>query len=100
MFVLTRLLFAALLGAVLACCARPPSPSCPMRLRDDQETPEEAKAGDACHRAGLTLKALACPEYNANWDAFCRDMVARGVPICPTKLARVKTCAEVDEVCR
>lgn len=96
----------ALLGLVLGlvaasscACGPHPSPSCPIRI-DDSETPAELAAGDACHRAGLRLKALGCAEYRADWDLFCREMQAQHVPICAVKLSRAKSCEEARAVCR
>ena len=87
------------LGLAAASCGPHPSPSCPVRF-DDAETTAELAAGDACHRAGLRLKALGCEEYRADWDDFCREMQKRGVPICAVKLSRAKSCAEVEATCR
>lgn len=77
----------------------PPPPACPPR-QDDPETPLEAKQGDACHRAGVNL-AVVCPRlWRKDWDDFCHTMVDTKVPLCPVKLAKVKSCAEADKVCR
>lgn len=90
---------ALVLALLLGCSPAAPAPVCPDR-RDDTETPAEASQGDACHRAGLRLAKLGCPEARPDWDAFCHNAVENGVPLCPTKLARVKSCAEVADVCR
>lgn len=83
----------------LTACSPTPPPQCPSRV-DDPETPAELSAGDACHRAGVNLKT-ACPKlWRADWDEFCHTMGEQGVPLCPAKLAKVKSCAEADKVCR
>lgn len=61
---------------------------------------ELATGLDACARAAKRLDALHCPEARPDFAAFCRHEVEHGVPICPTRLARIKTCAEVATVCR
>jgi hypothetical protein len=88
-----------LLAGASCSCSPPPSPSCPSRV-DDTETPAELGLGDACHRAGLRLAELKCPEARPDWDAFCHEMAKQGVPLCPAKLAKVATCADVAKVCR
>ena len=98
-----RVALGAILGLVLglaaASCGQLPSPSCPVRF-DDAETTAELAAGDACHRAGLQLKALGCAEARPDWDTFCREMQRQGVPICAAKLSRAKSCEAAREVCR
>lgn len=87
------------IGLAAASCGPQPSPSCPVRF-DDAETTAELAAGDACHRAGLRLKAMGCAEFRADWDDFCREMQRQGVPICAVKLSRSKSCEAAREVCR
>ncbi len=95
MKLLRTLLFFSL--TLLACPK--PQPQCPSRA-DDQETPAELSTGDACHRAGENLKK-ACPKmWRDDWDDFCHTMVNNSIPLCPAKLAKVKSCAEADKVCR
>lgn len=94
-----RRFLAAVAFLVASCAGAPPSQVCPDR-RDDAETPAEAAQGDACHRAGLRLAKLGCPEARPDWDAFCHNAVENSVPLCPTKLARIKSCSEVADVCR
>lgn len=101
----TRLAGGAVLGLVLgllaaaSCSCSPQPPVCPSR-QDDTESPAELAGGDACHRAGLRLQTLKCPQYRSDWDQFCRHMVAEGIPICPAKIARAKSCGEVESICR
>lgn len=91
-----RILF--LLTLILAGCCSCPEPKNPTRV--DDPPPAEAVAGDACHRAGVNLKT-ACPSlWRPDWDTFCRTMTADNIPLCPEKLAKVKSCAEADKVCR
>lgn len=89
-----------LAAAALGC---PPAPHCPDR-NDAKETPEEAaltKQGkDACTRAGERLAALKCKEARKDFVEFCRHMLSQDQPICPTKLARIQSCAEIEGICR
>ena len=88
-----------LLAGASCSCSPPPSPSCPSRV-DDTETPAELAQGDACHRAGVNL-AKVCPAlYRKDWDEFCREMGKQGVPLCPARLAKAKSCAEANATCR
>jgi hypothetical protein len=82
---------------VLAGC---PDPKNPVDYQDDKETSVEAKQGSACQRAGKRLAELKCKEAAPDFAEQCQKLVDQGLPICPTKLARIKTCAEVDTVCR
>lgn len=95
-------IIAFLLVFIMSCCPKPVTP--PVNYQDEQETPEEvaqAKKGNtACVRAGKRLAALKCPEASADFAKLCQQLVDSGQPICPTKLARIKSCAEVDTICR
>jgi hypothetical protein len=79
--------------------------TCPDR-NDDLETQEEvamtAKGKDACARASDRLASFSppCKESRPDFADICRELVKKGQPICPTKLARITSCAEVDKVCR
>lgn len=76
-------------------CTQPKNPS-----RVDDPPPEGGVADDACHRAGENLKT-ACPRmWRKDWDDFCHTMVNDNIPLCPEKLAKVKSCDEADKVCR
>lgn len=76
-----------------------PQPKCPSRT-DDAPTVDEQHAGSDCHRAGERLRVLRCKEYREDWDTFCEDLIRENVPVCPVKLSRIASCAEVDSICR
>lgn len=66
--------------------------------------PEPAPAvvtGDAvyCGSAGLRLVTLGCHEARPDFEKFCRETIALGVPLNAKCLAGITTCAEVDR-CR
>lgn len=68
---------------------------------DDEETAEEKASGiDSCTRASTRLATLKCPEARPDFADVCRNALANKVPICPSKLAKIKTCAEVKDICR
>lgn len=94
---LVRLALACALAGVVTGC---PGPKTPVEYQDVEETPVEAKAGTPCQRAAKRLAELHCKEAAPDFAQRCQELVDQGVPICPGKLAIVKTCAEVDEVCR
>jgi len=89
----------ALAVGILAAACSPQPPVCPSR-QDDTESPAELAGGDACHRAGVRLQALGCPEARADWDDFCHHMAKEGVPICPAKIAKIAKCSDLAGVCR
>lgn len=84
-------------------CSGTQHAKCPDR-NDDLETPDEAamtaKGKDACERAADRLKKLECKESRPDFAEACREWTKKGQPICPTKLARIKSCDEVDTICR
>lgn len=86
--------------ALVACTQQPPSCPVPDRWQDAGETPEESASGDACHRAGVRIKVVCPSMWRADWDAWCHAEVDNGVPLCPSKLARVHSCEEANRVCR
>lgn len=87
-----------LLVACAGCCC--PKPVAPDRVDAAETNDEKATGLDACARAGKRLEALQCAEARPDFADFCRHMTAQGVPLCPTKLARITTCAEVRGICR
>lgn len=93
-----KLGIAGLAFIVAASCA-PTPPRCPDR-RDDVPNADESSLGSDCHRAGERLKALSCKQYRPDWDAFCETRVQEGVPLCPVKLSRIKSCDEINTICR
>jgi hypothetical protein len=44
----------------------------------------------------LQIEELAKVSY----ETFCQHQVDHGTPLCPTKLAKVRSCKEIDDVCR
>jgi len=95
-----KLGIAGIILLAASCCPTRPPPSCPDRT-DASETPEEISSGRvACARAGERLAELKCKQARPDFVDFCVHMISSGVPICPVKLARIKTCAEVDTICR
>ena len=73
----------------------------PVDYTDDPETPVEAKQGTACQRAAARLKKLECKEAAPDFAELCEKLVKEGkLPVCPTKLARIKSCDEVETICR
>lgn len=90
-----------LLWSLLLGCPKKPS-DYPDRWKDAEPADAEEAKRDPCVLAGNNLKT-ACPKLwksDEYWVGFCHTMVDGGVPLCPTKLAHVKTCAEANEVCR
>lgn len=95
----TRLWFAAVLGAVLGvgCCPTPPREP---RV-DLEETPEEKATGlDACARAAARLAKLSCPEASPHFAEKCRYLLSKNQPICPTRIARMTACEDIEGICR
>lgn len=78
----------------------PPAPNCPTRLDDPESAQEQATGLDACARAAKTLHDLHCPEDRPDFADFCRHMLGEGIPLCPTKLSHIKSCAEIKDICR
>lgn len=75
----------------------PTRPPCP----DRTDVPLEGSGNmDPCHRAGERLKELGCKESRPDWDEFCRDQLDLGMPICPGRLAKIKSCDEIKTICR
>lgn len=79
------------------CCSTPPA-ACPSP--DPDLSDSVAVRASTCHRAGEHLKALKCSTYRADWDAFCTEMLDSGIPLRPSCLEKVATCAEADTKCR
>jgi hypothetical protein len=78
-----------------------PNPKTPAAYSDDQLTSKEMSSGkDACALAGNNLRLLQCKEGTQDFDVLCRQLVDAGQPICPVKLSRIKTCEEIESVCR
>lgn len=101
---MTRLILRLLVLVVLVLgCSGTQHGKCPDR-NDDLETPDEAamtaKGKDACERAGDRLTTLKCKEARPDFAAICREYTKKGQPLCPTKLARIKSCDEVETICR
>jgi predicted small lipoprotein YifL len=90
------LLALALLLGLSSC----PGPKGPVDYQDDPETPIEAKAGTACQRAARRLELLKCKEAAPDFAEQCQKLVDQKLPVCPTKIAKIKTCGEVETVCR
>lgn len=93
------------LGALAALVVGCPGPKSPVDYDDVEPTPDEAaqakKGKTACQQAAAHLEALKCPEAAAgDFAVLCQQRVDNKWPICPTKLARIKTCAETATVCR
>lgn len=84
--------------ACASCCC--PKPVSPDRVDASETDIERASGLDACARAGKRLEALKCAEARPDFADFCRTMTAQGVPLCPTKISRIATCAEVQTICR
>lgn len=89
--------FALVAALVLAGC---PGPKTPVEYQDVEETPVEAKAGTPCQRAAKRLAELHCKESAPDFAQRCQELVDQGIPICPAKLAQLKTCDAVNKVCR
>lgn len=93
----------------IVACSPKPCPCDPSSFKDDEETQEDKAATssgkDACQRAADHLVkspadgGLGCKQYRPDFAAFCRDMEKQNVPLCPLKLAKVKTCEEANTVC-
>ena len=78
-----------------------PPPKVPTIYSDAEMTPSEiATNKDACTLAGEKLRTLKCKDGTEDFDTLCRQLVDAGQPICPVKLSRIKTCKEIEEVCR
>lgn len=94
-------LVAALAGTMgLQGCPRP-DPKSGVDYKDDPETPMEAKQGTACQRAAKRLSDLKCKDAAPDFAVLCEKLVKEGkLPVCPTKLARIKSCDEVETICR
>jgi len=96
----------SLITCTFAACS-PAVTSCEMRFADDRETAIEASSGTSCERAARNLRKV-CPSRvlqieelaKTTYETWCQYQVDHGTPLCPTKLARVKTCKEIDSVCR
>jgi hypothetical protein len=93
----------AALGLVSSLSCQKPCPCDASAFKDDDPAPAD-KGKDACQLAADHLlkpppDGLGCKEIDPNFAAFCRDMTQQNVPICPVKLAKVKTCAEANTVC-
>jgi hypothetical protein len=100
------------LGLGLVCwvgvACSPAATSCEARYADDPAPvePLEAKM-TACMRAGKNLRVV-CPDRVAKiedlaktkYETWCEYEVSHGVPLCPERLAKVKTCKEAANVCR
>lgn len=56
--------------------------------------------GSDCYRAGLRLKQLECKEARVDFEEFCQETMAQGVPLNPACLATINACTEVDTLCR
>jgi len=103
-----RALHTLLVLAILAIAAcSPAATSCEARFADDRETAMEASGGTSCERAARNLRKV-CPSRvlqiedlaNVSYETWCQYQIDHGTPLCPTKLARVKACKEIDDVCR
>lgn len=96
-------IFALVFGFGLLGCL-PPAPPKDQTYEDDKETPEEvaqAKGKTACQRAAARLEKLHCKEAEkGDFAERCQELVDAKLPICPTKLARIQSCAEIEKVCR
>lgn len=90
----------SLASVAAAGCTDVPKPVTPDRWQDAGDTVEGAKRGTPCHRAALKVHELHCAFDRPDFEAFCNDMVAANVPLCPLKIAAAKTCKEADEACR
>ncbi len=92
----------------IAGCSSAPSPNCPDRRDGVPDPSSEVSGGDACARAasrlelgdGTKLNPKPCADWRPNFAIACRKLVDDGIPICPGKLARIKSCAEVAGICR
>lgn len=60
----------------------------------------ELDGGAFCAPAGARLKELGCAEARPDFEAFCKSTLREGVPINPECLSIIKTCGEVDSLCR
>jgi len=106
---LMRILPLSILAVTLLACSPKPCPCDASSFKDDEETLDDKAAAssgkDACQRAADHLTkspaegGLGCKQYGPDFAAFCRDMEKQNVPVCPLKLAKVKTCAEANTVC-
>lgn len=85
---------AGILASVLtfACCQ---PPECRRPPPPDPELPTEASKEQACEQAGTRLAALKCKEARADFKDFCLYELAHDVPLRPTCLAKITTCADV-----
>ena len=89
---------AGLLGGIFAIGC--PGPRTPAEYTDDPESSVEAKAGTPCQRAAKRLADLKCPESAPDFAQRCQELVDQKIPICPSRLAKIKACAETATVCR
>lgn len=80
-------------------CPPPAPPKNPV-YDDEKETPVEAKQGTACQRAADRLAKLHCKESAPDFAQRCQELVDAKQPICPTRIARIKSCEEIETICR
>lgn len=98
--VIRSLVLLAIVGLVAGC----PGPKSPVDYEDAPPTPEEAaqtkKGKTACQLAAERLKALHCKESADDFAQRCQELTDAKIPLCPLKLSRIKTCDEIEAVCR
>lgn len=95
---LVRFVCIAALAALVVGC---PGPKSPVDYDDVEPTPVEAKKGKtSCQLAAERLKVLHCKESADDFAQRCQELVDAKVPLCPLKLSRIKTCDEIETVCR
>ena len=86
-----------LLALASLSCA-PPKPACGVPDPDLDASPAAQRV--ACTRAGDRLKELSCKEARPDFVDFCLAMLAEHIPIRPSCLSTIATCADVDGKCR
>lgn len=85
------------LTLAVGCCRDSTTPKQPddpdIGLTDDMKL-------EVCTRAGNHLEELHCKQARPDFAVFCRDMLRDNIPLRPSCIAKVKTCQEINEVCR
>jgi len=93
------LFFVAALAGTMGLQGCPPAKG-PVDYTDDPETSVEAKQGTACQRAAARLKKLECKDSAPDFAEQCQKLVDNKLPVCAVKLSRIKSCDEVETICR
>lgn len=80
--------------AIAGCCA-----PCPCGVQHPEEPIDADGAKAPCAAAAARVDELHCKEARTDFVAWCTYTIGQGIPLRPSCIAKVSSCAEVDR-CR